>query len=94
MLAHMQHAVRGSGGIAALYWGYAPFLFKALPYDVAELFTYSQLSDRRMQLPFLRHMPNHYVDMFVGEACPLCQWHAATALMAFGMAHAPLGVDC
>jgi hypothetical protein len=42
MMANMAAAARG-GGLGCLYHGYLAFLAKSLPYDVAELFTYSQL---------------------------------------------------
>lgn len=54
------------GGLGSWYWGYAPFLFKALPYDTTELFTYSQLRERRAQLPVLRDLSEHYADLLSG----------------------------
>ena len=61
----MASALR-SGGLGAWYWGYAPFLFKALPYDTTELFTYSQLADHRAQIPVLRGIPESYADLLQG----------------------------
>ena len=43
MMANMAAAAQ-VGGLGCLYHGYLAFLAKSLPYDVAELFTYSQLS--------------------------------------------------
>lgn len=43
LLAGMAAAV-GGGGLGQLYAGYVPFLVRTLPYDVAELATYSQLT--------------------------------------------------
>lgn len=40
MLSALSH-----GGLGALYWSYGAFLLKSIPYDVAELFTFSQLSE-------------------------------------------------
>ena len=39
-------AAARAGGLPAVYRGYAPFVLKALPYDVAELVSYSLLQDR------------------------------------------------
>lgn len=46
LLAGMAAAV-GGGGLGQLYAGYVPFLVRTLPYDVAELATYSQLTARQ-----------------------------------------------
>ena len=54
------------GGVGALYWGYAPFLFKALPYDTTELFTYSTLREHRHHLPLLRHLSENASDLLLG----------------------------
>lgn len=44
MLASMARLV-ATQGLAPLYCSFVPFLLKAIPHDVAELFTFSQLSD-------------------------------------------------
>ena len=58
------------GGLGSLYWGYAPFLFKALPYDTTELFTYSQLREHREHLPLLRDLSENSADLLLGAPAP------------------------
>jgi hypothetical protein len=59
----MKSALR-SGGFGALYSGHMAFLMQGLPYDVAELVTYSQL--RAVKGP-LRCMPRELRDMLIGD---------------------------
>ena len=61
------------GGLGSLYWGYAPFLFKALPYDTTELFTYSQLREHREHLPLLRDLSENSADLLLGARLHLRQ---------------------
>lgn len=56
-----------NGGLGALYSGHTAFLMQGLPYDVAELVTYSQL--RAVKGP-LRRMPTEVSDMLIGEQPP------------------------
>ena len=63
MLGNTAAAARG-GGMGCLYHGYLAFLAKSLPYDVAELFTYSQLSGAGGPLLAL---PDGCRDMLLGE---------------------------
>ena len=46
MLGAMAQAFK-SGGPRALYWGFLPFLYKSLPYDMGELVSYSSMQDWR-----------------------------------------------
>lgn len=46
MLGSMMHAA-STGGLGSLYATYGAFMLKSVPYDVAELATYSQLCDWR-----------------------------------------------
>ncbi|KAK9915977.1 hypothetical protein WJX75_006833 [Coccomyxa subellipsoidea] len=64
MLNNMSAALR-TNGIGALYSGYLAFILKSLPYDVAELVTYSELS--RVQGP-LQRIPLGCRDVLTG-AC-------------------------
>ena len=66
MLNNMSAALR-TNGIGALYSGYLAFILKSLPYDVAELVTYSELS--RVQGP-LQRIPLGCRDVLTGQ--PLC----------------------
>ena len=63
MMANMAAAAQ-LGGLGCLYHGYLAFLAKSLPYDVAELFTYSQLS--ALGGP-LQALPAGCRDMLFGE---------------------------
>lgn len=67
MLSNMASALGGEG-LASLYWGYAPFLLKGIPYDVAELFSYSQLTKGQERIPLLSSLPVAFRDCFIGEA--------------------------
>lgn len=63
------------GGFWSLYWGYAPFLFKALPYDTTELFSYSQLREHREHLPLLRDLSESSADLLLGtHTCSVCMF--------------------
>ena len=82
LLAGMAAAV-GGGGLGQLYAGYVPFLVRTLPYDVAELATYSQLTALR---PRARAGP--IADMAIGavpartvrSAPPCCRHDLAQQL--------------
>lgn len=63
MLHNMSTALRVNG-MGALYSGYLAFLMKSLPYDVAELVTYSELS--RLQGP-LQKLPSECRDILTGQ---------------------------
>ncbi len=65
MLHNMADAAR-MGGFGCLYHGYLAFLAKSLPYDVAELFTYSQLSAWEGRCNPLHALPNGCRDMLAG----------------------------
>ena len=66
MLRNMANELQ-RGGLGALYWGYAPFVLKALPYDVAELFTYSQLTQLTAGLPRMpANLPPAAGDLLIG----------------------------
>ncbi len=54
-----------AGGWGQLYAGYLPFLVRTVPYDVAELTTYSQLAARRPSAP---GVPGPLADMAMGAA--------------------------
>ena len=62
MLNNMSAALR-MNGVGALYSGYLAFILKSLPYDVAELVTYSELS--RVQGP-LKNIPVGCRDILTG----------------------------
>ncbi len=66
MLNNMASAVGGEG-LTSLYWGYAPFLLKGLPYDVAELFSYSQLTHNQERVPILSALPSACRDCIIGK---------------------------
>lgn len=66
MLSNMATAVGGEG-LTSLYWGYAPFLLKGLPYDVAELISYSQLTQYQERVPMLSALPVACRDCIIGE---------------------------
>lgn len=66
MLNNMASAVGGEG-LTSLYWGYAPFLLKGLPYDVAELFSYSQLTQNQNRVPVLSALPAACRDCIIGQ---------------------------
>ncbi len=53
-----------NGGLGAWYSGHTAFIMNGLPYDVAELVTYSQL--KAVKGP-LKHMPTEVRDMLIGE---------------------------
>ena len=74
MLHNMADAAR-LGGLGCLYHGYLAFLAKSLPYDVAELFTYSQLSALEGG-GALHAMPAGCRDMLIGAAT-FCHCHTA-----------------
>ncbi len=52
-----------AGGWGQLYAGYLPFLVRTVPYDVAELTTYSQLAALR---PSALGVPGPVADMAMG----------------------------
>lgn len=92
MLASMARLV-ATQGLAPLYCSFVPFLLKAIPHDVAELFTFSQLSDALtnnktdgsdswLQGPrtALATLPPEAKDMLVGAASGAA---AAIASMPF-----------
>ena len=56
----------GLEGLTSLYWNFFPFLLKGIPYDVAELFSYSQLTEKQMTLPALKHCPEAFRDCTIG----------------------------
>ena len=66
MLSNMATAF-GVGGLGSLYWGYAPFLLKAIPYDVAELFSHSQLTKHQHCIPLISSLPTTFRDCFTGQ---------------------------
>lgn len=68
MLHNMTSTLRMSG-LGALYTGYLAFLMKSLPYDVAELFTYSQLSAAP---GLLQYLPSECKDMVTGVSTLAC----------------------
>ena len=70
MLSNMAVSFSGEG-ISSLYWGYAPFLLKGIPYDVAELFSYSQLSIKQEQIPILSSLPLACRDCVIGAPSSL-----------------------
>jgi len=76
---HSMGSALRNGGIGALYSGHTAFLMQGLPYDVAELVTYSQL--RAIKGP-LKDMPAEFRDMLIGEqhliTCPAA--HSALTL--------------
>ena len=79
------------GGLGSWYWGYLPFLFKALPYDTTELFTYSQLREHRAQLPLLASLPENYADLLQGALqlpCCVLALAADTYMSLAGFQHA------
>lgn len=62
-------------GISLLYASFVPFLLKAVPNDVSELFTYSQLHDaltngsvRCMGIDIAASVPVGFQDMVIGAA--------------------------
>lgn len=67
MVSNMTSAYRGEG-IISLYWNFLPFLLKGIPYDVAELFSYSQLTEHQLSLPALKHCPEAFRDCAIGKA--------------------------
>lgn len=64
----------GGEGLASLYWGYAPFLLKGIPYDVAELFSYSQLTQHQERVPILSALPLACRDCIIGGPLSICTW--------------------
>ena len=66
MLRNMTSAY-GLEGLTSLYWNFFPFLLKGIPYDVAELFSYSQLTEKQMTLPALKHCPEAFRDCAIGK---------------------------
>lgn len=51
-----------------LYRGYTAFILKGVPYDVAELSTYSQMTDIRAKLdPRNIHLAPEIGDLVIGE---------------------------
>lgn len=64
LVLHSMGSALRNGGLGALYSGHLAFIMHGLPYDVAELVTYSQL--RAVKGP-LRHMPTEVRDMLIGE---------------------------
>ncbi len=77
MLTNMSAALR-TNGIGALYSGYLAFILKSLPYDVAELVTYSELS--RLQGP-LQRIPQGCRDVLSGQ--PLHADHVLSQHLPF-----------
>ena len=69
MLSNMTSAF-GMEGMSSLYWNFLPFLLKGIPYDVAELFSYSQLTEHQMQIPALKHCPAAFRDCAIGPLFP------------------------
>jgi hypothetical protein len=67
-MLHNMSAVLRSNGLGAFYTGYFAFLLKGLPYDVAELFSYSQLSTAPGPL---QRIPAECKDMLIGVRAPL-----------------------
>ncbi|KAK9809175.1 hypothetical protein WJX72_010841 [[Myrmecia] bisecta] len=76
MLGNMRSAL-SAGGVSSLYWNYSPFLLKAIPYDVAELFTYSQISEMQRNArekgaapqglaALMQQVPQEMMDMLIG----------------------------
>ena len=89
MLDNMATAVGGEG-LTSLYWNFAPFLIKGLPYDVAELFSYSQLTQHQESVPVLSALPLACRDCIIGQPpAPLrCQTFVSPVLhSATSMAH-------
>lgn len=64
------------GGLRSWYWGFLPFCFKSLPFDIGELLTYSQLRDWQQSLavgpPTQAHLvasvPDGVWDAAIGAA--------------------------
>ena len=67
-------------GGAALYASFIPFLLKALPHDVTELFTFTQMSENSSVGAVLASVPAGVKDMMVGAAAAAA---AAVASMPF-----------
>lgn len=70
----MTTAVR-RGGPGALYWGFLPFCYESLPFDMTELSTFSYLNDayaaaqRNPQLkPLADRVAPHVWDLAIGGA--------------------------
>ena len=83
----MAMAVRTSGP-TALWYGFAPFLLEAFPYDVSELGTYSQLRE-------LHNEASRPTSRFHGAvtALPSSAWDAAIGACAGGAA-AVISMPC
>ena len=67
MLGNMAAALSG-GGLRSLYGGYTAFMLKGIPYDVAELFTYSQLAAMQKRMPAARCLPHYWSSIVIGQA--------------------------
>ena len=92
MLSNMTSAY-GVEGLTSLYWNFLPFLLKGIPYDVAELFSYSQLTEHQLQIPAFKHCPEAFRDGAIGTpACP-CTIHSMNNLHILNACSIPHVLD-
>lgn len=71
-IAEMSVAMK-AGGLKALYWGFLPFCYESLPYDITELGTFSYLNDAYLAAhnhpalqQHLDRLAPHAIDMCIG----------------------------